>query len=367
MITPKPKEARILKRIADQIVTDSLKENLKDPAIKAGDENHLKDVGDLLSEASVDNISSTMLDAIRTHELEITKAVSFQSELVRMSELRKLGVLRPNWLLNNKSTAYRFVDQLGVARPETISEKVPWEQLRINFPTVIKPAQGAGGRGCYLVYGPDRIVHIKDGRVFGSMEDFESHAARLMDPAQKGKHVSNSWISEKLILEDHQNLVPGRDLKFYCFYGEVLFILEIIRTPTTAWRFILPDNTPIKPHMLPIPSFDGHGVSKEHLDVAAQVSRAIPFPFMRIDFLKGEHQLYFGELTPRPGDFHLFHPDWDRRMGEAWARAESRLLVDLLEGKAFDAFGTATSSFKKSAAPRQRLGWGLGRKKKRLH
>jgi hypothetical protein len=63
---------------------------------------------------------------------------------------------------------------------------------------------------------------------------------------------------------------------------------------------------------------------------------------MCIDMLLGKDDLVFGEFTPRPGQFHRFNAEWDRRMGVAWQRAEGRLREDLVEGKRLDAYTTVT-------------------------
>jgi len=59
--------------------------------------------------------------------------------------------------------------------------------------------------------------------------------------------------------------------------------------------------------------------------------------------LNGHDGLVFGEATPRPGSYHLFKTEYDRKLGEAYKMAEARLTRDLLNGKKFDEF---TSHFK---------------------
>jgi hypothetical protein len=60
--------------------------------------------------------------------------------------------------------------------------------------------------------------------------------------------------------------------------------------------------------------------------------------------LRGEDGLVLGEFTPRPGKYEDFTPAWDRSMGEAWVRADSRLTEDLLGGKGFAAFVQSTGA-----------------------
>ncbi len=41
----------------------------------------------------------------------------------------------------------------------------------------------------------------------------------------------DEWMIEELIYENRREKVPARDVKFYCFYGKVGIILEIVREP----------------------------------------------------------------------------------------------------------------------------------------
>lgn len=71
-------------------------------------------------------------------------------------------------------------------------------------------------------------------------------------------------------------------------------------------------------------------------ELAEAVSRALPAPFLRIDFLRAaDGRLVFCEFTPRPGRFSLIRPEFDRSFGAPFLRAEARLLADLLAGRHF--------------------------------
>src|SRR5699024_12747322 len=47
--------------------------------------------------------------------------------------------------------------------------------------------------------------------------------------------------------------------------------------------------------------FVGEGVTGEEGEMAAALSAKIPAPFIRIDFLRSDNGLVFGEFTSKPG------------------------------------------------------------------
>src|SRR5699024_12457653 len=67
-------------------------------------------------------------------------------------------------------------------------------------------------------------------------------------------------------------------------------------------------------------------------------SSEIPVPFLRIDFLRGEDGLIFGEFTPKPGNYDEFDERTDQLLGDYFLDAEARLVDDLLNGKQFGAY-----------------------------
>lgn len=84
--------------------------------------------------------------------------------------------------------------------------------------------------------------------------------------------------------------------------------------------------------------FVGKGFTQQELAQVNEISRQIPSPFMRIDFLRGENGLVFGEFTPKPGNYDEFEETIDRWLGDCFLGAENRLVTDMLQGKKFDAF-----------------------------
>ncbi len=72
--------------------------------------------------------------------------------------------------------------------------------------------------------------------------------------------------------------------------------------------------------------FNGLGVTEEEVKMAEQISKKIPAPFIRIDFLRGEDGLVFGEFTPKPGNYDEFDDETDRILGDYFLKAETKLI-----------------------------------------
>lgn len=287
-----------------------------------------------------------LLRRLERHQIRVGTGLSFHRYMVEDSEMRKMKLKSLSWWLNSKTTAYRFIDALAVRRPHADLKPCKLDDVKWGYPSVLKAISGTGGRGIYLLLAENEIVHVYDEKKFSSKDEVIHHARGLLSPRSK-RRLPDKWITEELILEDHASRLPARDVKFFCFYGEVLFVLEVVRRGRDShYSFTLPDGSPIRPKINDYIYFEGAGASPEGLHLASQISQSIPHPFMRIDMLQGEDGLVFGEFTPRPGAFNHYTTEWDRRMGEAWARAADRIQRDLLMGKRFDEFLSTTGAYR---------------------
>src|SRR5699024_8655589 len=153
---------------------------------------------------------------------------------------------------------------------------------------------------------------------------------------ESGSILKDEWMIEELILSDPNSTVPQSDLKFYCFYGVVVLILETNRFNKIVC-FWDPDMNIIYLHSSK-KFYVFIGFNKEYIDIVSEASLKIPTPYIRLDMLNGHDGLVFGEATHRPGAYHLFNDEYDQKLGEAYRRAEERLTRDLLKGKKFDEF-----------------------------
>lgn len=325
---------------ADQAMETKLGQMLTPRARRAGGTEHRKQLRRLLDVASAHHVRDVLLHRMRREKMFVGRSLSFMGSLVANTEVSRLGGALPGWMLNNKQQAFEFLDILDIRRPASPGRPTPFDQLELTPGTVVKPASGSGSLGCYLVYAQDQIVHVKDGKEFTTRESLADHAfAVLKDQTSATSAKKDQWIVEELILRDAEARQPAIDLKFWTFYGKVAFVSEINRHPQTRWDFWNREGERIEPPgAWNATLHEGQGFLPEHVELVERISLQIPYPFMRIDMLRGEHGLVFGEFTPRPGSANVLTDEWDRHLGEMWGLAESRLQQDLLKGKTFAAY-----------------------------
>ncbi|WP_244444930.1 ATP-grasp fold amidoligase family protein [Oceanobacillus jeddahense] len=253
---------------------------------------------------------------------------------MRVRQYQLLGTL-PEYELDDKQRAYRFMEKQAIRTPHSPEEIYTIETLPEKENIVIKPADGAGGRGVYIVYASSDIISVKTGE---KLTNWSLLKHRMEKDLAENKVAQDAWRIEELVLEDTVNKVSGRDVKFYCFYGEVGVILEIIRTPEIKYCWWNGQGERIQTGKYDDKSFQGQGVSKEEIEMAKRISSMIPSPFMRIDFLRAEDGLVFGEFTPKPGNYDEFNDKIDTYLGNLFIEAQGKLDKDLLQGKAFEIF-----------------------------
>lgn len=201
---------------------------------------------------------------------------------------------------------------------------------------VIKQSEGSGSKGVYLVFDHHRkIFDVMKSKMLDGWEHLE---LSIENDLQSKIVKKDKWIVEELLYENNDKKIPSRDLKFYCFYGRVALILEVCRYPEVKYCWWLSNGEKIKTGKYDKNLFDGEGFTQEDLQYVADVSKKIPAPFVRIDFLKTEKGLYLGEFTPRPGGYEGFSNYIDQFLGEYFLEAEGRLLNDLFNGKKFSEY-----------------------------
>ena len=73
--------------------------------------------------------------------------------------------------------------------------------------------------------------------------------------------------------------------------------------------------------------------SKEMVEIAEALTKAIATPFMRVDMYNGANGPIIGELTPTPGDAYYknnytYSDEFNAHLGASWARALERMSED---------------------------------------
>lgn len=78
---------------------------------------------------SVDEMTEKFTRLLSQNKVPLTNAASFQQLLVQATRRRQLFDFQPEWKLNNKRNAYKFIDSLGVKRPETYAFNQPLAKI----------------------------------------------------------------------------------------------------------------------------------------------------------------------------------------------------------------------------------------------
>lgn len=314
---------------ADQIkrIIDLLTRSLRHIEDESLEKNLYQKVAQLYRKAQFPEYLIRIADqkAVSLSELD-----SFSDHLFNRYRMRQAGLILPESLLDDKRIAYQFIDQLEINRPEQTDETYTVETVPKVSKKVIKPTDSDGGRGVYLVKSETDIYDIKREQNLTSWQELIQHMAEDLDKKSVQK---DEWYMETLLqLNDEE---PARDLKFYSFYGEIALILEIKRETKTVYCWWDKHGNQITTGKYESESFVGSGISQKEIEKVTELSKQIPTPFMRIDFLRTKKGLVFGEFTPKPGNFDHFNQATDTWLGGLYIEAEARLNSDLIDGKAF--------------------------------
>lgn len=260
------------------------------------------------------------------HKVPLTNVASFQHLLVQATRRRQLYNFQPEWKLNNKRFAYQFIDKLGVKRPETYAFNQPLASIEPKPGTVLKPENGSSSQGVFIFDEQGGAFEVRTGESLARVTDA---VAKADDMVKQGIIKKDSWLLEEFIGDfDNGKPLPPVDLKFYCFFGEVGFVLEVERADETRYCEWLPNGRLAETGRYEGRTFVGNGFTSEQLETAKRISKAITTPFMRIDFIKSKNAFSFGEFTPRPGQFSSFNKEFDRYLGECYLSAEARVLAN---------------------------------------
>lgn len=296
----------------------------------------------LFSGLKIEDIPEFMVRAGFSEDgMPLKDAASFRASLTMRMRKHQLHGTLPEMVLDDKYTAYEFAKMLDVRIP-TISEKTyRHDEIPEEKGIVIKPVDGAGARGVYLVYDNNDIIDIKQSKKVANWQVLRKDMERDL---VAGRVHRDEWFMEELILEDKAKKVPARDMKFYCFYGKVGLILEIIRYPELRHCWWTATGERVATGKYEETVFKGVGVNDEDIRLAEKISGEIPAPFIRIDFLRSDTGLVFGEFTPKPGNYDEFDDRTDQWLGDFFLDAEARLMDDLWNGKPFDHYKNLISN-----------------------
>jgi|SRR5690625_133113 len=290
----------------------------------------------VLSGLAIEEIPEFIIRAGLTEKpIPLHEASSFRASLNMRMRQKQLNNTLPEWYLDDKSIAYKFVEKLGVKVPHIDEQFYTINTIPKREGTVIKPVDGAGSRGVYLVHRVNEIFDVKDAR---QITDWDTLKQNMQQDLLSDAVSQDRWMVEELIYENKHAKTQARDVKFYCFYGKVGIILEIIRYPELRQCWWTPEGKRISTGKYDENLFKGSGATEEEIQMVENISGKIPAPFIRIDFLRGDQGLVFGEFTPKPGYYDEFDEQTDKWLGDYFLDAQGRLINDLLNGKQFSEY-----------------------------
>lgn len=243
--------------------------------------------------------------------------------------------LIPPRILNVKKYGVDFAQRMGLDLPSSVMS-LNAEDVDLTTPSVVKPMHSDGGKSVYapLPKGDGRIEDLFSGRIFKSSTAFRDTLKSENLPRNKG----GQWIQEEMVTGSRGSPRETIDVKFYCFYGSVALVLEVDRWGRGEKTFYDCSGVPCDTGRYRYRRKSKPLFTNNLLVKAEEVSKAIPWPHVRIDFLVSDVHEKFGEFTLRPGNPAGFNESYDRYLGELYAEANARLYEDLLMGKAFDEY-----------------------------
>ena len=232
--------------------------------------------------------------------------------------------------LDDNLSAYEFSNAIGVPSPDVIFNYSKFSDITLSDNIVIKPKVGVLSSNVFKIVD-GTVCEISSGLIM-TISDFKD----LIDFRVKNNKVEDCWVVERFISNPITGGLP-RDVKFYCFYGEIPLVLETIREPSIKRCWYNKDNNIINTGKYNNNLFTGLGYDVDLYETARKISLEIPAPFIRIDFIVGDG-FYLNEFTPKPSNCDGFSKGFDKLLGDEFLKARGRLDQDLIQGKSFSAF-----------------------------
>lgn len=243
---------------------------------------------------------------------------------------------------HSKSADRTFAESLGLDTPRAYQVRVPLRELRLVPDCIVKPEGFSTSQGVFYVDGQLRPVSIRRQQTYSDLKE-----ALTLEFSNDNRFLDAEWITEEAIWWNEGEL--AHDFKVFAFYGEVALVLEIKRQVYKRGRpefcYYSPDG-----RILNIGDesrrFHGDGLPIGLLAQAESITREIPLPFVRVDFLCSQTHTYVGELTPLPGGVYAgrLTDELDRELGDRYLDSQARLVADVLRGKKFDSYFKVYSS-----------------------
>ena len=304
---------------------------------KKGDERYKGALKELFRFHRVDEFDRPQYADISKFRFPLQQAESLRLQYAIRRRKKQIGHVPDRYLVVSKQAGEDFARMCGIACPETTYD-LSLDQIPRKDRIVIKPMQGNGSKCVFVVNAPDDIWSVERHERLSSWEEM---AADIRSDLDKGRIAEDRFEVQEAIYSNRATKEPVHDLKFYAFYGEIAAVGEIVRMPHKYTWWWTGEGEAIKTKDVIPDDAKSYGFTTEMLETARRLSLKIPAPFMRLDFLRAEDGIYFDEFCTFSGGsgatmLEWGYPQWDRRYGNAYLKAEMRIINDLLAGKRFD-------------------------------
>ncbi len=244
------------------------------------------------------------------------------------------GIVLPEWKLDNKSKGLEFARALGLQTAHLFQDSVGLKDIVPRENTVIKPLTNHSSVGVYVIKSLDDIQEVATGNRYSSWQQLTDY---IMSQIAQQVVSADRWLVEEFLSDDNGYVLE--DLKFNVFYGQIGWIATQTGRPDS--RFHIMDSNGqniVEKFYKKDELYISRSVTTAEKALAKMISLEIPAPFVRVDFLRGNNNLYFGEFTPKPGIIGYMGKERDNLYGKMFHEAQARLDIDLIKGKKFDKF-----------------------------
>lgn len=273
------------------------------------------------------------------------RAASFSSSMEILgreitSRSRQKKQRYPTWVLDSKIITHEFSKLLNVRNPKIYQVDCSIDDVVFLKNCVIKPMNEYSAIGVFIHDDKD-LYYLNKNIYFKDTSEARNHAKKLI---ANGFVKKDKWMVEELVGDSNH---VARDVKFYMFYGQVGLILESSRLPSLKRCWYDESFKIVETGKYQKSLFKGDSKGLDELaTLAKSLSTEIPAPFVRIDFLQVNNEIYLGEFTPRPGNFSAFNNEWDKKLGDLFQASMVRLVADFGAGKQFEKYNTLNKSEK---------------------
>ena len=192
-------------------------------------------------------------------------------------------------------------------------DDVNWDNLPKEF--VIHPQKGSVSLGVYVLVNYYDLMRKKYYKIPELIKEYKSD----------NRYSKELWIEELI-----SNPLP-QEFKFYMFNNQIGTITQfernnkpkLVKFWTADWKNENHNVTVLRNKSYMLENRLRKPINPNKLkDIAMRLSKAIKYPFVRIDLFDTLRGVYLNEITPHPSQtVWLFTEELDKRMGKMWEEA----------------------------------------------